>query len=172
MDDAPACSPDGNWIMYSSGSEKGFSLVRVPIAGGLPEILLGRPYPLVVGRYSPNGRQIGLLIVENEQNMHIKLAVMDSRTGSVERTFAIPFGTPPDNMLGGLRWTPDGQALAFLLEEGGIRNLWIQPLSGGPPRQLTHSGQVVSFAWSPDGKQLAVTRAHGSSDVVLFSNFR
>ena len=39
-------------------------------------------------------------------------------------------------------------------------NIWSQPLDGGPPRQITHFSdrQVASFAWSRDGKRLAVAR--------------
>ena len=104
--------------------------------------------------------------------MQITLAVMNSRTRVVERTFRVPFGALPDNAQGGLRWTPDGKALLFPLEREGTTDLWMQSVSGGPPRQLTHSGHVVAYAWSPDGKRLAVTRATASRDVVLFSNFR
>ena len=172
LDLHPDCSPDGNWIVYSSGSEKGFSLTKVSVSGGSPENLSERPFPRVVGRYSPDGKKVGLLMAEGEpSNMHTKLAVMDSRTGSVERTFEIPSGGLPANVRGGLRWTSDGQELTFPLVLAGTTNLWIQSVSGGPPRQLTHSGHIVSFAWSPDGKRLAVTRATTSSDLVLFSNF-
>ncbi|MGI9072314.1 MAG: hypothetical protein ACR2JB_13600 [Bryobacteraceae bacterium] len=51
-------------------------------------------------------------------------------------------------------------------------NLWSQPISSGPPRQLTHfHDRILAYDWSPDGKRLAITRAKYSSDVVLISNF-
>jgi len=31
---------------------------------------------------------------------------------------------------------------------------------------------IFDFAWSPDGKQLALTRGSQSSDVILISDFR
>lgn len=168
----PDCSPDGNSMIYTSFSERGVSLMRAPIAGGTVENLLGKTYPWVLGRYSPDGEQIGLILVEGERSMQVTLAVMNSRTRVVERTFRVSFGALPDNAQGGLRWTPDGQALLFPLEREGTTDLWMQSVSGGPPRQLTHSGHVVAYTWSPDGKRLAVTRATDSRDVVLFSNFR
>ncbi len=52
-------------------------------------------------------------------------------------------------------------------------NLWKQPLSGGPPQQITHFKELIfAYDWSPDGKQLAITRGSKPSDVVLISNFR
>jgi len=43
--------------------------------------------------------------------------------------------------------------------------------------QLTHfdsePGVVMTYAWSPDGKRFAVTRArYNDADVVMFSGFR
>ena len=56
-------------------------------------------------------------------------------------------------------------------------NLFYQPLDGSPATQITHFTSeplfIEAFAFSPDGKQLAVTRARdNNSDVVMFKNFR
>ena len=53
-------------------------------------------------------------------------------------------------------------------------NLWLQPLDGGKPKQLTNftSDQIWNWAWSRDGKQLALSRYSTTSDVVLISGFR
>ena len=73
-----------------------------------------------------------------------------------------------------LRWTPDGRSVAYAVDEGGFDNLWAQPIAGGPPRPLTRftSHTIYSFAFSHDGKQIAITRGIPSSDVVLVSNLR
>ena len=64
-------------------------------------------------------------------------------------------------------WTPDGRGVAYA-KDG---NLWVQPLSGGAPRQLTRftDGRPIrSFAWSRDGQRLAITRSTVTNDIVLF----
>ena len=70
---------------------------------------------------------------------------------------------------------PDSQALAFV-GPGVSADLWIQPVTGSPPRQLTHFPneplQIADFAWSADGKRLAVARASQSNDIVMFRGFR
>jgi hypothetical protein len=47
------------------------------------------------------------------------------------------------------------------------------PLAGGTPRQVTSFDSLIigSFAWSRDGKTLAVTRGTSGSDVIVMSNF-
>jgi eukaryotic-like serine/threonine-protein kinase len=173
LDGAADCSPDGNSLIYSSfgsGPGNGAALMRVPTTGGVPQMVLDRYYLAVWGRYSPDGKFIAAFIMET-QDAPDKLAIVDASTSKVERTFVVP-GNVPNNFQGGLRWTPDGQAIGFPAVKDGVTNLWIQPVTGGPARQLTHSGHVVAFDWSPDGKRLAITRVKSSNDVVLFSNFR
>ena len=71
-------------------------------------------------------------------------------------------------------WTPDGRAVAYVgAETQG--NVWVQPLDGKPARQLTHFSDgrtVVDYAWSHDGKRLAVARSTTTNDIVLFRGLR
>jgi hypothetical protein len=72
------------------------------------------------------------------------------------------------------RWAPGGEAVDYVVTQNGVSNIWRKKLSGGPPKQITNfeSGLIFDFAWSHDGRQLAMTRGSESSDVVLISNFR
>jgi WD40-like Beta Propeller Repeat len=65
----------------------------------------------------------------------------------------------------------DGKSLVYIGTRAGVSNLWIQPLDGGPPTQLTSfdSLLIYNFAFAPDGR-LAITRGHESNDVVLISS--
>jgi Tol biopolymer transport system component len=54
-------------------------------------------------------------------------------------------------------------------------NVWVQPLGGGAPRQLTRFAEnrpIGSFAWSRDGKRLAITRSIATHDIVLFRGLK
>jgi hypothetical protein len=55
-----------------------------------------------------------------------------------------------------------------------VGNVWIQPVTSGQPHQLTHftSDGIQTFAWSPDGRYLAFSRATETTDAVLITNFR
>ena len=53
-----------------------------------------------------------------------------------------------------------------------MSNIWRQPLTGGPPVQITHfrTGEIFSFAWSPDGQWLSLGSGLNRSDVVVMSS--
>ena len=91
--------------------------------------------------------------------------------GPPVRTFEVP-----QNVIFGslVRWTPDGRALAYITDRDGISNIWIQPLDGSPPKQLTDfkSDAIFWFDWTPDGRQLGVTRGAVTSDVVMIKDVR
>jgi hypothetical protein len=74
---------------------------------------------------------------------------------------------PPANFAyGALRFTPDERGIAYVTGS----NIWSQPLEEGPPRQDTDFPDVwriANFAWSRDGKRLAVAPATVTNDVVL-----
>ncbi len=55
-------------------------------------------------------------------------------------------------------FSPDGRKLAFLRSGGGgPAQVWAMGADGGEARQLTHAAKgVFDYAWSPDGKRMAV----------------
>ena len=74
----------------------------------------------------------------------------------------------------GLDWAPDGKALQFTLLHNGASNIWEQPLTGGPLKQVTNftSDFIFDFKWTRDGKTLLISRGTVNRDVILLSNFR
>jgi dipeptidyl aminopeptidase/acylaminoacyl peptidase len=56
-------------------------------------------------------------------------------------------------------FTPDGRSISFLSEgsKGDTTQLWLVDRQGGAPRRLSHvPGDVESYAWSPDGRHVAL----------------
>jgi Tol biopolymer transport system component len=178
QDFGPDCSPDGQAVIYSGEltSETGMAsprrLMRVPIDGGATSILNSTNSDVEGLRYAPDGREIADIEWSDKQ----VLVVRDSQTGQATKSFDLPagFGLPFNSLGWILHWTPDGRTLTYALWKGvgAPVNLWSQSLSGGPPRQITNfPDAIVAYDWSPDGKQLALTRSAPSSDVALISNF-
>jgi Tol biopolymer transport system component/DNA-binding winged helix-turn-helix (wHTH) protein len=50
---------------------------------------------------------------------------------------------------------PDGRSVAFVAPSGGVRHVWLQLVSGGPPLQLTRAPvDHLEPRWAPDGSSL------------------
>ncbi|MFN0278469.1 MAG: hypothetical protein ACKVRN_07690 [Pyrinomonadaceae bacterium] len=71
-----------------------------------------------------------------------------------------------------LRWTADGSAFDYAVNQNGVSNIWRQPIDGSPAVQVTNfdSGRIFNFAYSPDRTQLALSRGTVNSDAVLIKN--
>jgi len=55
-------------------------------------------------------------------------------------------------------WSPDSNSVAFLSNRGESQQIWLIPLAGGEPHQLSNfQVDVSNFKWSPDGAKLAFT---------------
>jgi Tol biopolymer transport system component len=97
---------------------------------------------------SPDGRYLALQLWS-----HIWL--LDMSNGNARLlTDAI---TRPDEHMSP-RWSPDGESIVFssLRSDGG---LFVVPISGGKPRQLTFHERDFQPNWSPDGRTIVFWRA-------------
>ncbi len=62
-------------------------------------------------------------------------------------------------------WSPDGRWLAFAADRGDGRQIYLIRPDGGEAQRLTAVEQGVgSFAWSPDGTQIAVSITEQASE--------
>jgi serine/threonine protein kinase len=177
----PVCSADGKWVYYHDSEGPHFSM-RVPLDGGQPEPV---PASDVQGMYGMGAEAISLdgkrlifnaetTVPEGPQLAANKLALVNLDDTSQSSTRLLQ----PDPRIaeaGGtgfantMTFTPDGNSVAYIIRDQGVDNILVQPLDGSPAHQITNftSEHIVEFQWSPDGKTLAVARAHDTSDVVL-----
>jgi Tol biopolymer transport system component len=170
-----SCTPDGKWVVYN-GPQPGDALghiFKISIDGGTPLELAGGT------QFSPPVSPDGKLIVYGRTDgqgasAKSKIVVQRLEDGAIEKEIEMP---ATYNWLR-LGWTPDGRSLTFVHNTtGSVQNVYMQPLAGGAPVQLTHFDSepavVAAYARSRDGKKFAITRArYNDTDVVMFSGFR
>ena len=72
------------------------------------------------------------------------------------------------------RWDADSHSLLYTKNEGGVGNIWRQPIAGGSPQQITHfsSDSMFSFDVPRNGKSLVIERGMLTSNVVLLRDVR
>jgi Tol biopolymer transport system component len=156
--------------------------MRVPVEGGVPEDVPASTVPTMYGTgaglaFSPDGKLLAFnaeLSAPNDPQSAISrmaLVNIDSNAQSSPRLIEA------DPRIGGsaglfnsaISFTPDGKAIAYIIHDKGVDNIWEQPLDGSTGRQITNftSERIIQFQWSPNGKTLAVARGRNTSDVVL-----
>ncbi|HEY6308558.1 MAG TPA: hypothetical protein VI488_19105, partial [Candidatus Angelobacter sp.] len=165
-DQSPLCSPDGQWVVYQALNNSGNSVWRVSIDGGTATSL--SPQTANLPALSPDGKMVFFgTIVGTVPNFRPVWIIIASSGGAPLYTI-----NADARATGRLRFTPDGKSLAYVVNERGVSNLWAMPLTDGQPKQLTDfkSDLIFDFAWSRDGKLLALSRGQTNRDVVLLTD--
>ena len=99
--------------------------------------------------FSPDGARI---VYASDEEGNWSLYVVTLETGRIERlTFSPEAALSP-------RWSPRGDAIAYLSDYGGDEafDIYLVPAEGGRVTRLTRNpGNEVDIDWSPDGLKIA-----------------
>jgi Tol biopolymer transport system component len=145
-------SPDGKTLLYSR-VDTPRALWAVPIGGGEPrKIAADYGY---IAQVSPDNRAVAYLTVPDLEGASPTICIVapiEGGTPIASFTWPTQSSSP--------KWTPDGKGLSFLATNDNVANLFVQPLAGGPPRQVTRltEGLIYAYLWTPDGKQVVLQR--------------
>ena len=76
--------------------------------------------------------------------------------------------------IGIIHWTTDSRSFLYIKSENRVSNIWSQPISGEPAKQITHfnSELIRSFDLSRDGNQIVMSRGTANRDVVLIRDLK
>jgi DNA-binding winged helix-turn-helix (wHTH) protein/Tol biopolymer transport system component len=171
----PVCSSDGEYVFYSTQNDPQ-KIMRVSVEGGVPKEIARNPGGDILGPLdvSHDGRFVAFICSAEIPAKQLRFCIVPTAGGSILKSIqaapeasiftAVPFTQ--------LRWSPDDSAIQYVAPHAGTSNVWEQPISGGPPKQLTKftTGQIFTFNWSRDGKRLIIGQGEVTSDVVLLSN--
>src|SRR5882724_9664988 len=159
-DREPVCSPDSRWVYYTDQADNRY-IKRVPTGGGAPETVVKSP----VGQFelSPDGKLLSSLDVREEDH---KLMIRLDPTDGSKTTYV----DADSRMTSTPVFAPDGRSIVYVVREKGVDNLWQQSLDGKNRKQLTTFPKdlIFRYAYSKDGKQIAIERGNIESDAFLF----
>jgi eukaryotic-like serine/threonine-protein kinase len=162
-----AWTPDSKEIIFASDRGGLYSLWRVPVTGGTPELVSAAGQDA----YQPTvSRQGNRLAYHHEKvNMNVWRTAGPNWTG--------PRGAPT-KLIASTRqqvdvdFSLDGKKIAFASDRSGSDEIWTCASDGSNPVQLTSFGASNSGTprWSPDGKQIAFdSRKEGHADIYVIS---
>jgi Tol biopolymer transport system component len=112
------------------------------------------------GQWSPDGRRVFVTVgVPTRPEF---FAWLDIATKTLTR-----IAMPADGVMSP-SLSPDGRELAFhVIDEGGVLNVWTQPLDGGPRKQITFDKEAMSYpVRSPDGRSIGLEIKRGDNTYI------
>jgi dipeptidyl aminopeptidase/acylaminoacyl peptidase len=120
----------------------------------------------VIGlQISPDGRSVTYVVsqaVHETNSYRTALFVVATEPGSIPVNLGSA-GPPQWDRLGQYiriapKWSPDSQYITHLIGDKDRKQIWRWHRNGGKPEQLTHNpGEVQSYEWRPDGRQIVFT---------------
>jgi Tol biopolymer transport system component len=189
--DYPQPSPDGKMLLVQSNRGGQNAVWTVDLSGKFLSQLTPGQGNNPVGRWSPDGQRIVYLQERrlriqpvgtmNAEDTGIEASFVDwSPDGRAIAFSTLAHGADPDQIgiysvadektkfITSLKngatnpaWSRDGKQIAFYVQRGSIREIWIVPSEGGTPRQLTADLEDSHPAWSPrNPDEILFTRDH------------
>ena len=161
LDVAPAWSPDGRHIAFSSRRDDTWGIYVMEADGSNLRGLTDHRDDDFVGAWSPDGRHI---------------AFASNRDGNWEIYVMEADGTNPRRLTDhpgfdwGAAWSPDGYYIAFSSDrDDGAGDIFVMEADGTNLRRLTDDGgQDMDPAWSPYGDYIAFSSDRdGDWDIYL-----
>lgn len=149
-------NPDGKRLAYVTLSGSAIVAMAVDVDSGTPVRLVPGESRNHAALWSPDGSKLAVQVVDGGQ-LFIELA--DSMGGNLT-----PLTTEGFEGLGGATtpWSPDGTRLLYTSTRTGAADVWVLPVDGSKPQQLTNDVRDDnSPIWSPDGQWIAFRSERG-----------
>jgi Tol biopolymer transport system component len=147
----PLWTPDGKRLAYATRRPDGRHIMWQPLDGTVAPTSLVRDYnTLYPGAWTPSGDR--LVYVEDPPTSLVSFKILEVGASTPPETL---LAAPPAYLQPDL--SPDGRWLAYVAFERSRPDVYIRPLSGGAPRQLTPNGGGQP-RWSADGTELFFQR--------------
>lgn len=160
-DHGPQWSPKGRWILFQTGRRGCQDLMVVSDDGRTEYYLTQSAADSVSATWAPDGEHISYTERKPEYfSGKFEVVRFDPRNGQASDPATL-YTSPVDRgggwSIGRATWSPDSRTLAVVLQNSGWDNIYLIPVSGGVPKQLTRGDyEDLDPLFAPDGKSLAV----------------
>jgi serine/threonine protein kinase len=157
----PVFDHTGKWIIFDSWFRGPNTIMKIAAAGGerMDVTTINGNSPAI----SNDGNTVVFASMDDKRNSLYKISLAG---GKPEHLFDLPKFTA-QNILA----RPGSNEISFVVTTDGVSNIYTRSIDGGEQKQFTHFDDyfIMSFAWTPDGKSVIVTRGDERSDVVILT---
>jgi len=168
---APAFSPDGQFLAYSSTAPGSMSVYIVPVVGGRPRRLTFHPGDDLVRGWTPDGR---LLFASSRASMNGRVQQLYSLAPGAGHPEVLPVpmaargAVSPDGTR--IAYTPFGEPWwSWKRYRGGMTvPIWLLDLTTLEQRQIPHENATDSFPCWLAGKLYFLSDRHGTVNVFEY----
>lgn len=158
---AADCSPDNQYILFSSGTQ----FYRINADGStLRSLPTYNAYNYVA--FSPDGEYVAFDAVFSEYSSNFEIYIARPNFTEIVRLTHTP---ESDNQPA---WSPDGQRIAYRFRDGDQSGIAVINRDGSGHQELLRTAAVVSSpAWSPDNETIAFSsNEDGVSNIYLMQS--
>ncbi len=158
-DHGPVWSPDGQWVAFESGRESTHQIfVRAANGSGVDREITQGEFHHYLNDWSPDGRS--LVYVEFHPTTGADLWIVNVEGKSEPRPFRV---TPFSERYAA--FSSDGRWIAYVSNETGRNEVYVQAASGSPERTQITDGGGEEPAWSRRGDLLYYRAGGGMMSV-------
>jgi eukaryotic-like serine/threonine-protein kinase len=180
----PVWSRDGQQITFQSARSGGVTMYSIRVTGGgEPEPLIARPSAEAAGASRAlAGLLPGTMPLFTAANPHLPMSwspdgkqlAFDERKPSAERDiWVVEHGSDPSPFLmtafdeSSPAFSPDGRWLAYVSDESGQSEVYVQPFPGPGAKWPISTGGGTDPVWSADGRELYFRRGDQVEAVAI-----
>jgi DNA-binding winged helix-turn-helix (wHTH) protein/Tol biopolymer transport system component len=164
---APQISADGKHVVFQRGLSEVPTIWNLNAKNSEPAQLT-KEHSLKPA-ISPDGSLAAYYFMDSADGGAWRIKLISTATGELIRKLSFPTTVNERRM----RWHPSGKFLTFIFSAGENLNLLLLPTNGGEPKIIggLGKGEINSFDWSRDGRQIIFSTSNKSTDAVLLSDF-
>ncbi len=149
----PAWFPDGARLVYVSDRYGFYDLFERPASGGPEKVLIRSKKDKLLPTLGPDGRHLLVSVPEKGNFARVVLSLSDPADSS--KLSGDPRFSEEHSVI-----SPDGRWTTFESRESGEREVYVQPFSGGPKRQVSVGGGQMPV-WNRNGSELFYAARNG-----------